>query len=520
MKREWFTLIELIVVITIIAILGTIALISFKDYTSDAKDSKVISDVTNIHKALSLSSVRKWVVPLPEDSKNITKGGKVISYQGSIWNTIKNNLKISKDAVTPEGVDYSYIVNWSQRYFEVEGKLTKFPDNVTSVKDVAGETKFYKWNEVLASYNSSSDFIAGDLDSLDFSWNNVLVWDKEITSKDDVPTEIIENKKYPSSWKAEDSAESWEGTPPASNTCTLKTIPTSTQFTSPWIMHNVAYNDWIILGSDKSTLYVKYSNDEWQTFSSQKRDWGSNTWYDLTKDWNTAYFLSSNSINKSIDGWLTWTEVKYASMHAVTIAGKWTNYVVSSEVWYNYYYTEDGDNFVSVTNPITWTSWSFTRVAGDWVNFVAIGDRSDKSAYSEDGWKTWTTITLPVSLWYYSKIDWSWKNYVVVNRDSDKFVVTNDGWKTWSLVDSWLTYGENAPWDVAYTEWVFLSWKYSAKTYWWTEEFVYSKDNGQTWKKLESPTKKAIISIWPWDWKFVVMPNSSWWQGIIFDFCE
>lgn len=49
-----FTLVELIVVITILAILGTIAFISLQGYSAEARDSKRISDVSNIAKKVSL----------------------------------------------------------------------------------------------------------------------------------------------------------------------------------------------------------------------------------------------------------------------------------------------------------------------------------------------------------------------------------------------------------------------------------------------------------------------------------
>jgi prepilin-type N-terminal cleavage/methylation domain-containing protein len=52
-----FTLVELIVVITILAILGTIAFISLQGYSSDARNSKRISDLGNIQSAITLKGV-------------------------------------------------------------------------------------------------------------------------------------------------------------------------------------------------------------------------------------------------------------------------------------------------------------------------------------------------------------------------------------------------------------------------------------------------------------------------------
>jgi len=58
-NNKWFTLVELIIVITILAILATIAFLSFQSFSADARDSKRVSDLWNINKAISLKST-EW----------------------------------------------------------------------------------------------------------------------------------------------------------------------------------------------------------------------------------------------------------------------------------------------------------------------------------------------------------------------------------------------------------------------------------------------------------------------------
>ena len=59
MKNIAFTLVELIVVITILAILATVAFVSFSWYSRDARNSKVMYDVTNLNSAME-AHLSKW----------------------------------------------------------------------------------------------------------------------------------------------------------------------------------------------------------------------------------------------------------------------------------------------------------------------------------------------------------------------------------------------------------------------------------------------------------------------------
>ncbi len=62
-KRQWFTLVELIVVITILAILGTIAFVSLQGYSADARNTKRTSNIDQIQSAISTKQTQ-WATLL------------------------------------------------------------------------------------------------------------------------------------------------------------------------------------------------------------------------------------------------------------------------------------------------------------------------------------------------------------------------------------------------------------------------------------------------------------------------
>lgn len=70
-----FTLVELIVVITILAILGTIGFLSIGGYSSRARDSGRLADVTLVTKTLDLGIVTSGSYPTPDNYFTVTYSG-------------------------------------------------------------------------------------------------------------------------------------------------------------------------------------------------------------------------------------------------------------------------------------------------------------------------------------------------------------------------------------------------------------------------------------------------------------
>ena len=117
LNYKWFTLVELIVVITILAILWTIAFISLQWYSKSARDSKRISDISNIKKSLELFSINTWKYPLPDNSNEALYNTKLIRTQWTIWDTVTTNLSKNLqskpiDPLTDNEYTYSLLNTW------------------------------------------------------------------------------------------------------------------------------------------------------------------------------------------------------------------------------------------------------------------------------------------------------------------------------------------------------------------------------------------------------------------------
>ncbi|MDD2871264.1 MAG: fibrinogen-like YCDxxxxGGGW domain-containing protein [Candidatus Gracilibacteria bacterium] len=110
-----FTLVELIVVITILAILGTIAFISLQGYSTNARDSTRISDISSIKTSLELFQLDAGKYPQPTNGVEITYSGAVVWNQGTFGETVYANVdrldKIPTDPSTDKQYTYSVTAN-------------------------------------------------------------------------------------------------------------------------------------------------------------------------------------------------------------------------------------------------------------------------------------------------------------------------------------------------------------------------------------------------------------------------
>ncbi|MDD2871929.1 MAG: prepilin-type N-terminal cleavage/methylation domain-containing protein, partial [Candidatus Gracilibacteria bacterium] len=110
-----FTLVELIVVITILAILGTIAFMALQGYSTSARDSTRLSDLSSMKTSLELFELDAGKYPQASSGVNITYSGATVWNQGTFGETVFANVdrldKIPIDPLTDKEYTYSTLLS-------------------------------------------------------------------------------------------------------------------------------------------------------------------------------------------------------------------------------------------------------------------------------------------------------------------------------------------------------------------------------------------------------------------------
>lgn len=129
-NNNGFTLVELIVVITILAILGVIWFISLQWFSSEARDSKRITDLWQIRTGIQVYQAKEWVVPEPDDAITVSSWSTIYNIQWYSWTWTLRSIKVNTDALDPlEDSYYTYTINWAKTKFQL---LALLENNNTS----------------------------------------------------------------------------------------------------------------------------------------------------------------------------------------------------------------------------------------------------------------------------------------------------------------------------------------------------------------------------------------------------
>ena len=121
--KQWFTLVELIVVVSILAILSTIGFVSYSGYITWVRDTNRIEQLSSLYNGLELYRTKRDL-PIPEDKIDIEASGSLIAYQ---WYVGKSNLEMieySKEWKDPKDDTYfSYYLTADKKYFQLMALL-------------------------------------------------------------------------------------------------------------------------------------------------------------------------------------------------------------------------------------------------------------------------------------------------------------------------------------------------------------------------------------------------------------
>ena len=201
-KIHWFTLVELIVVITILAILGTIAFISLQWYSSQARDSTRISDLSSMKSSLELFNLDAWKYPIPTAWVDITYSGWTVWTQWTFWETVYANTdkldKIPLDPITDKEYTYSitskkteFQLAWIIEWWDIAYNSNQA--NAWTTEATAYITWNYNWQMTKSLSWETCNVLAipsimtnntslTDLTQITSSWSFVYRWHKNLPS--------------------------------------------------------------------------------------------------------------------------------------------------------------------------------------------------------------------------------------------------------------------------------------------------------------------------------------------------
>jgi len=273
---KWaFTLVELIVVITILAILWTIAFISLQWYSSQARDSKRLSDISNIKKSVELFSLNTWKYPEPDDSITMSYSWEVLRYQWTVWDQVATNVSrnLNEKPLDPStGLEYIYSTTHSQTEYEVlglyESDLIWTSPQPSPLRGEGARTLFF----------SSTNAETQDYAKIDGNYN----WIYMKTSSFYIPTPSIINAEIVSHDDLDDNLIKSQ----------IITWWNNLPLVSTWGLNvNFAYYEWTITSNSTDTAKMALVEAIQSAYS----------WSDLASDTMYADLLSRTSTWEMVD---------------------------------------------------------------------------------------------------------------------------------------------------------------------------------------------------------------------------
>ena len=179
-RKEWFTLVELIVVVTVLAILWTIGFINLMGYNTVARDTVRMSDVNNIIKVIKLSRLETWTYPVVTNGVDISFSWSTIWTQWSFWSGSHADVRrISEPPIDPlTGNEYAYSITSQTGEFQVwailENKNTTYLPSLRWESHAVENLSEFATNFVKGNYNGQfityAEWIISSLSNIYILW--------------------------------------------------------------------------------------------------------------------------------------------------------------------------------------------------------------------------------------------------------------------------------------------------------------------------------------------------------------
>ena len=157
----WFTMFELLIVILIIIILLAIAFINYKWYYLEARDTRRLSDVSELKISLWLYYIETSTYPLPDDWYKVFYDWDILRTQWIIWDNMARKLSksILKNPLDPlTDTEYVYSVTNTQIEYEI---LALYESNIN----------------IETSFNLTDETNAGNViyPQIDWTYNKIYI---------------------------------------------------------------------------------------------------------------------------------------------------------------------------------------------------------------------------------------------------------------------------------------------------------------------------------------------------------
>lgn len=469
-KKQWFSLIELVVVISILTILWTIGFINFKDFTLNARDSVRITDVKSIQKSLSLYIIKSWKYPEPTNLKDITYSWAVVWSQWTFWDSTFRNVSIlnSKPVDPLKSIDYTYSVTSDRSEYELAWILessvlssnnffinktyansnTIRANSVWSYNGIATKLSTW-WVDYILALPSiiTNNLTQTDLEQIILTkslvynnyWNLPINFSWVLSSSSQ-SFDFIPNKLVIYSWSINDMLdtvnqikllqnlkEAYSGTILLNNNEELKKIeetyidslnPSSRakllacNIVNFSLRYFVSCNDIDFITYYITTiLHLDITNLPWTTVSSVFQTPSWNIWF-WTNDWVWFYNWNDWIIYNKQNSWL---------ISNIILA------VAQSSNWDIWFWT---NQWISVFN---WTTWSSLNTHNSWLinNHIL-------QIYTWVDWKIW----IWTNAWVSTYDSWIWQDYTKqktwLSSNHVNSIYEDNLWNIWFWTQQWL----------------------------------------------------------------------------------